>query len=196
MTYYYGPQTIDITSYDAFKNAVNGNGYDVDGSYGAQCVDAFMLLNYNLGYSAPYASTGGTGYAYGMWTVDSARTWNASDKYDLIYDKTQIKRGDMIVFAASYYYPTTGHNAFADEDYTNPSSIRVLGQNQLYGASFPTGGKCFNVEYTVLDTLFLGAFRLKQWQQPTPPVKKEAKHKFPWFIYTQKFHDKNNYGII
>lgn len=192
MAYYYGPQTIDITSYDTFRNAVLGNGYDVDYSYGAQCVDAFMLLNYNLGYVPPYASTGNTGYAYGMWTVESARIWNASDKYDLIYDKTQIKRGDMIVFSASYYYPTTGHNAFADENYrpNDPDHINVLGQNQLFGASFPTGGKCFNVEETILGSLFLGAFRLRQWQQPTPPGPTVRRGKFPWYLVARKIRDR------
>ena len=182
MANYWGPQVVDISSYDAFKAAVNGNGYDVDNTYGAQCVDAFMLINYNLGYAAPYASTGNTGYAYGMWTVEWARTWNASDKYELIYDKTQIKRGDMIIFAASYYYPTTGHNAFADEDYrpNDPDHINVLGQNQFYGVPFPNGGKCFNVEETILGNLFLGAFRYKGWIQPTPTVRTEVKDDFPW----------------
>lgn len=193
MAYYYGPQTIDITSYDTFRNAVNGNGYDVDYSYGAQCVDAFMLLNYNVGgYPYPYLRLGENGHSYEMWTDVTARLWNASDKYLLIYNKEQIKRGDMVVFSASYYYPTFGHNAFADEDYnpSDPDHLMVLGQNQLYGATFPTGGKCFNVEQTILGNLFLGAFRLIQWQHGPGPTPQITRSKFPWYLVARKLRNR------
>ena len=193
MAYYYGPTTVDITSYDTFKAATNGNGWDVDGLYGAQCVDAFMLINYNLGYPAPYAWAGPLGYSYEMWTEPTARARNASDKYDLIYNLSEVKRGDMIVFSSAVG-GGYGHNAFADENYNGQAYIQCLGQNQ-FGAPFPTGGACFNV-YGILSSAFLGAFRLKQWQQPTPPTPTTKKHKFPWFIYVNKWRDRNNYGII
>ena len=84
MANYWGPQTVDITSYDTFRNAILNNCYDLDGAFGAQCVDLFKLLNYNVGYPSPYANTGPDGYAYEMWSDATARAWNASDKYDLI----------------------------------------------------------------------------------------------------------------
>lgn len=177
MAYYYGPTTVDISSYDAFKAAVNGNGWDVDSSYGAQCVDAFMLINYNLGYPSPYAWAGPLGYSYEMWTDTTARARNASDKYDLIYNLTDVKRGDMIVFSSAVG-GGYGHNAFADEDYNGQEYINCLGQNQ-YGAPFPTGGACFNV-YGISSAAFLGAFRLKAWHSLPEPVFEEDEERFPW----------------
>lgn len=184
MAYYYGPTTVDISSYAAFKNAVYGNGWDVDGLYGAQCVDAFMLINYNLGYPSPYAWAGPLGYSYEMWTDLSARIRNASDKYDLIYNINDIQVGDMIVFDSSVG-GGFGHNAFADETYYGQAYIQCLGQNQ-YGAPFPTGGACFNV-YGISTAAFLGAFRLKQWHTTPPgPTPVLRRGKFPWFIISRR----------
>lgn len=186
MAYYYGPTTVNISSYDAFKADVNGNGWDVDGYYGAQCVDAFMLINYNLGYPDPYAWAGPLGYSYEMWTDTTARARNASDKYDLIYNLSDVKRGDMIVFSSAVG-GGYGHNAFADEDYNGQTYIPCLGQNQ-YGPSFPTGGACFNV-YGIQSAAFLGAFRLKQWHT-TPPSPSPARGgKFPWFLIARKLRN-------
>lgn len=178
--YHYGPTTVNITSYDTFKADVNGNGWDVDGLYGAQCVDAFMLLNYNLGYPAPYAWSGSNN-AKGMWTDPISRARNASDKYDLIYNLSDVKRGDMIIVDIW----TDGHNAFADEDYNGQTYLNCLGQNQ-YGDPFPTGGTCFNV-YPISVSNFLGAFRLKSWIPPVPPTPvNRSANKFPWVLYARK----------
>ena len=183
--YHYGPTTVNITSYDTFKAEVNGNGWDVDGLYGAQCVDAFMLLNYNLGYPSPYAWSGSNN-AKGMWTDPTSRARNASDKYDLIYNLSDVKRGDMIIVDIW----TDGHNAFADEDYNGQTYLNCLGQNQ-YGDSFPTGGACFNV-YPISVSNFLGAFRLKQWQ-PTPPTPADftRKSRLPLILATMRLHGKS-----
>ena len=181
--FHYEPTTVNITSYDTFKADVNGNGWDCDGLYGAQCVDAFMLLNYNLGYSSPYAWSGSND-AKGMWTDPISRARNASDKYDLIYNLSDVKRGDMIIVDIW----TTGHNAFADEDYTGQTYLNCLGQNQ-YGVSFPTGGACFNI-YPISTSNFLGAFRLKQWHSQGGGVaRKHAKQKFPFVLYAKKFRN-------
>ena len=194
MAYHYGPTTVDITSYDSFKAAVNGSGWDVDGIYGAQCVDAFMLLNYNLGYPSPYAWAGPLGYSYEMWTNPTARARNASDKYDLIYNLADVKRGDMIIFNSSVG-GGYGHNAFADEDYNGQTYIQCLGQNQ-YGAPFPTGGACFNV-YGISSGAFLGAFRLKSWgggPGPEPEVAEEYKKHFPWPVAWRSWNGFKRYG--
>ena len=186
MAYYYGPTTVDISSYSAFKDAVLGNGWDVDGLYGAQCVVAFMLINYNLGYPSPYAWAGPLGYSYEMWTDTTARARNASDKYDLVYNLSDVQVGDMIVFDSSVG-GGYGHNAFADEVYTGQQYIQCLGQNQ-YGPSFPTGGACFNV-YGISASAFLGAFRLKQWHSgPQPEPGLERGH-FPWFLIARKLRN-------
>lgn len=192
MANYTGPQVVDITSYDTFRAAVNGNGYNVNSDqYGAQCVDAFMLLNYNVGgYTFPYAKAEPNGYAYELWDDPTSRAWNASDKYTLIERLEDVQRGDMMVFGPSYYYPTFGHNTFADQNYnpSDPEHINALGQNQLNGVPFPGGGKCFNVEST-LTLNFLGAFRLKSWNStpPSPPVPPQSKRtsRLPLILMTR-----------
>lgn len=192
MANYYGPQTVDITSYDTFKAAVNGNGYDVnEDQYGAQCMDAFMLLNFNVGgYTFPYVKAEPNGYAYELWSNLASRVYNASDKYTLINRLEDVRRGDMMIFGPSYYYPTFGHNTLADENYNpnNPDWIKALGQNQLNGTPFPTGGKCFNVEST-MTLNFLGAFRLKTWDSVVPPsptpVTTERKSRLPLIMTTR-----------
>lgn len=193
MAHYTGLVTVDTTSYNDFKSAVLGNSYDVDRNYGAQCVDLFMLLNGNLGYPPPYVSTGLQGYAFELWTVLSSRYWNAGNWnvngwfYDLITDKTQIQKGDMIIMNATTDNPF-GHNCLADEPYNGTDTIRALGQNQAGGTPVPTGGTTAVLTDVGLDA-FLGAFRPKAWNN-TPAKKK--KHKFPWFIYQEQFRKQRN----
>lgn len=194
MAYYYGYQTVDITSYDTFKSAVNGNGFDCDYLYGAQCIDLFMLLNYNLGgviagyYDGPpYVKAGPNEYVSEAWTILSSRTYNASDNYDLIYNAWELKRGDMLIINGTTSNPP-GHNALCDEDYqiSHPGYVYCLGQNQG-GAYFPTGGACANVTGIYL-TFFLGAFRLKRWNSgPGPTPLKRGK--FPWFLIARKLRN-------
>lgn len=197
MAYYYGYVTVDVSSYDAFRAEVLGNGYDCDGLYGAQCLDAFMLLNYNIGgvsagyYDGPpYVKAGPNEYASECWTLLASRIYNASDNYDLIYNLSDVKRGDMIIFAGA-----PGHNALADADYDpiqHSQYIPCLGQNQG-GDYFPTGGACFNVIGNNVNA-FLGAFRLKRWH--TGPSPSTEKSKFPWFLIANKLRNKPFYDTL
>lgn len=193
MANYYGYQTVDISSYSSFRNTIMGNGYDCDNAYGAQCMDLFMLLNYNVGGypSPPYVSASPNGYAYELWSNPTSRAYNASNKYDLITSVSQLKRGDMIVTGATSAVPT-GHNAFCDADYdANRGYIPIVGQNQG-GTPFPSGGACVNsINWYYTD--FLGAFRLKRWQTPTPtPISGaiKSKKRFPWVLYANKLRNK------
>lgn len=43
MAEYTGPVKVDVSSYEAFREATLGNWYDVDGVYGAQCVDLSLI---------------------------------------------------------------------------------------------------------------------------------------------------------
>lgn len=190
MANYYGPQIVNVSSYDNFRNAIMGNGYEVDYLYGAQCIDLFKLLNYNLGYSSPYAKTGPNGYVSECWTVTESRTWNASDKYDLITNIADLKRGDMVIMNGTSSNPP-GHNSFCDADYgTYSGYIPMVGQNQG-GTPFPGGGAVTSVLNWPLDN-FLGAFRLKAWHTtpPTPTRKVTKPSKFPWSVYTRKLRNK------
>lgn len=146
-TYY----AVPIDSYDHFRNAVINKGYNIDGSYGAQCWDGVGLLWQQLGM---WLQTG-NGCAYGCWTLK--KDANAGTKFSLITEKAQIKKGDVLVFRTGEF----GHIGFADEDYNGGNSIRLLGQNQG-GAAYSGGGSCFNVINMSMAT-FLGAFRYSGW---------------------------------
>lgn len=156
-TYY----SVPYDTYEHFRTATMGNGYDVDGKYGFQCYDGAALLWQQLGM---FLSTGGTGAARGCW--EPAREQNKGTQFDLIYNKKDIKRGDVIVINAGTY----GHIFYADEDYKGGKYIAGYGQNQSADMKF-----C--VKNISLDT-FLGAFRYKGWEgTPTPTPKPDGKFK-------------------
>ena len=85
--------SVPINSYDAFRNATAGNGYDIDGSWGWQCWDGVALFWQQLGM---WLYTGSNSYAKECWTASRDR--NAGDQFDLIYNIADVKRGDVIVF--------------------------------------------------------------------------------------------------
>ena len=184
MAHYNGYVSLPTGTYNDFKNAVNGNSYEADGVAGCQCVDLIKELNYNLGFSSPYYDTGGTGYAWGGWTNTSARNFNAGTAYTLIYDKAQIKQGDVIVMNATPSNPA-GHICLANEDYNGTDFLSCLGQNQG-GAPAPGGGTTVNINTLGLND-FLGAFRLIAWQPPEP---EEEKKRFPWVLYARKLRER------
>lgn len=167
MAQYNGWRKVNVSSYDAFRKEVNGNGYDVDGSYGNQCYDGAAVMLYSA--TGRKLSTGGTGAARGCWEVESARRFNVGSEFELITDKTQIKRGDMLFWSMNSRW---GHVAFADADYNGSAYLPVLGENQKgNGSGYP-----FTVVNMNLAT-FLGAFRYKNWEvvepeQPTKPIAK------------------------
>lgn len=145
---------VDISSYDKFRAATIGNWYDVDGVYGAQCVDSAKLLWEQLGRAC---STGGTGGAYGCWTA--ARTANAGKDFDLITDKTKIKRGDVVVWGEGLC--KYGHIGFADADYKAGQKLPCYSQNQ--GGTDGQGAASAFCVKSYATAHILGAFRLKKW---------------------------------
>ncbi len=149
--------TVDISSYDAFRNATIGKAYDIDGEYGAQCWDGAALLWQQLGR---WLNTG-DGRARGTWL--NCRNENAGSDFNLIYSINDVKRGDVVVFDYNANFNAVdddgipfGHIAFADNDYTPGIGFNVYGQNQV-------GVSAFSVQYDVHVDSFLGAFRLKRW---------------------------------
>ena len=127
-----------------------------------------------------YPQTGPNLYASECWTV--SRDANAGDSFDLIYNFTDVKRGDCIVIASSPI-STTGHIAFADENYNGSIMMNLLGQNQVDPS--PIYGHIPTVTNVDVGTYFLGAFRYKQWGSgpgPTPVIRS----KFPWVLYSRK----------
>lgn len=189
---------ININSYDEFRadalaRATQGLGYDVDGYYGYQCWDLAAELWMNIPEfqnSGLWPHTGPNLAAMECWTV--SRDANAGNSFDLIYNFNEVKRGDVIVIGSSPV-SSVGHIAFADQDYAGYSYMNLLGQNQVNPSA--VYGHIPTVTWLGVGAYFLGAFRYKQWQRPTPKAKTQ-KHKFPWYIYTKKINNKNNYGII
>lgn len=168
-------QNVNISSYQAFFNQMNGNGVDVDGYYGYQCWDACAVLWYKLGWTL---YTGSLGVAYECWTQSRNQNTHAPT-ITQVTNKANIKKGDVIVFNAySSGFLDAGHIAYANEDYNGTNYIDIFGQNQGAGSN-PTTGKPFNVINVSLNG-FLGGFRYDAWQQPTPPPPTTTKKKKPF----------------
>lgn len=196
MAFITGYVSLPVDSYDSFKNAVLGNGYDADGSYGDQCWDLTAELWHNVGFPTGYPHTGANHYASECWTAsrEANTSYNGVEYFDLIYNLSDIKKGDVIVWNGSTQYPA-GHIALADEDYNGTGSIKVLGQNQ--GSSGtptpipnPQGGTTANVA-SVGTINFLGAFRYKEWHV-TPPPTPDTKSNFKWVLYARKLNNRRN----
>lgn len=154
---------ISIGSYDQFRAQVLGNGFDIDGAYGNQCWDGCALLWQQIGRTLQT----GNGCAYGCWTLK--RDANAGSNFELIANKANVKRGDVVVFQGGQY----GHIGFADENYLGGTYIKLLGQNQ----GGPNGN--FNV-INMSMAGFIGAFRFKGWvaspsnPQPVPTTPQKS----------------------
>lgn len=172
-------------TYDEFRAAVNGRAYNLDGLWGPQCWDGIELL-YTQNDIGQHFITG-NGVAKGCWLNANARAINGSGHFRQIISRTDIKRGDIIVFNTySGWYGSTGHVAYADEDYNGSTMIRILGQNQGPGSG--SQGTPFNIRNSYLGAAFLGAFRYDRWEStpPTPPTPtpqtKWQEEEFPWPI--------------
>lgn len=173
MAQYNGYVSIPHTSYDVWRAATIGNGYNADYAYGNQCWDfpAECYFQYGLRLITKPA---GNGTAADCWNVSR----NANSRYPFISltGVENIKRGDIIVWNSNQY-SSTGHIAFADEDYNGTNYLNCLGQNQGQGSSGPV-----NVTRLSLNN-FLGVFRNTEWaapEPPTPPAEGDKKRKFPW----------------
>ena len=174
MAQFNGYVKVAHATYQQFRDATLGNGYNVDKAYGNQCWDFCALLWWQYGLTL---HTGPKGWASECWTV--SRTLNAVPPFTQVTSISDIKRGDCVVFKGTSNYPT-GHIAFADEDYKD-GMIRMnfLGQNQGQGSLNPS-----NIANISLAN-FIGAFRNSDWATSKPSTKDEKKHKFPWAIAWQ-----------
>lgn len=177
--------SVPHSSYQEFRDAVIGRGFDLDGLHGYQCWDGVDLLyqQSDVGqylYTAYNIDPTLNGYAKTCWSYEPAKNRNGSGHFTKIYDKTEIKRGDILVFdTLNGWYGTAGHICFADEDYNGTNTIAGLGQNQGSGSN-PNTGTPFNINNQNLSA-FLGAFRYDGWQQPVPPTPTTTKKKhFPY----------------
>lgn len=170
-------------SYQEFRNATLGNGYNVDyystrpyGGYGNQCWDFCALLYWQYGLTLVTKAGGGT--AADCWNV--SRAVNSRLPFTSLEGKENVKRGDILVWNSNAY-SSTGHIAFADEDYNGTNNINCLGQNQGQGTMAGSNIKELNFNN------FLGIFRNTEWLvSPTPPTPTETKKRFPFVLYSHK----------
>ena len=151
-------------TYDVWRSATLGNGYNVDyyyrGGYGNQCWDYCALLYWQYGLTLVTKAGGGT--AYDCWNV--SRAINSRYPFQAITGVQNIRIGDIIITKSPA--SSTGHICFADEDYNGTLNLNCLGQNQRGGGNgYPA----------TLDNMslvgFLGIFRNTNWQgspSPTP----------------------------
>ena len=142
--------SVPIGTFEQFMAAVNGNSYDIDGAYNAQCWDGAALLWQQLGLVL-YT---GNGLAIGCW--DLKRDINKYDQFDLIDKVDNLRVGDVVVMRPNHIGFFVGWNG---------SAMQILGQNQMGTGN----GAPFNV-VNIAKGAFAGAFRYKGWNvvQPTP----------------------------
>lgn len=170
MAQYNGYVVVAHATYQEFRDATLGNGYNVDNYAGNQCWDLPALLYWQYGLTL-YTRPGGSGTAEDCWTI--SRAANSVPPFISVYNKNEIKRGDIIVFAGNVTTPT-GHIAFADEDYNGTNFLNCLGQHQ--GGAGQTDPS--NITNLNLNG-FLGVFRNTDWQH-APEPEEPKKDKFPW----------------
>lgn len=157
----------DISSPETYKNAVLGKCIDLDGKYGAQCVDLFA--DFHFQYTGRWLSTNGSGAARGLW---DAREQNAGGDYDLITDPTQLQAGDWVILDGGQY----GHVGMALGGYNN-GYVALLGENQGGEGCYGGGAKA-NIINMNLKT-FRGAFRPKMYVKVEPEPEPEPELPIP-----------------
>lgn len=189
MTIYIGFVTLPTDSYANWKAATLGNGFDYDQIWGCQCVDLCNEFWQNVGFAAGYPLTGPNQSAYECWTVNRNNniSYNGTQYFDLIYNLSDVKQGDVIVWNYKQDVPA-GHIGFADEDYDGSGYIMVLGQNQGGGVPYPSGGTTTSLNKLGTDN-FLGAFRYKPWHE-TPPPPTPTTTRFPWVLYARNMRKR------
>lgn len=147
-----------MKTYSQFKNSVLGKGFNVDGSFGAQCWDGYA--QFCIENNVPYANCTATGYAHDIWTQ---RKTNGTLKY---FDEvTNMEPGDVAVFKVTPSTPYS-HIAIFDSDAGNGYG-NFLGQNQG-GSPYPGGGGVFNITKLPYSATFDTAFRLKVTTKQSP----------------------------
>lgn len=173
MAHYTGYLEVPHATFQEWRDATIGNGYNVDYYWGEQCWDYVALLYWQYGLTL--VTKAGGGGAQDCWLV--SRQQNSQPPFESLTGKQNIKRGDILVWGNM----SVGHIAFADEDFNpnDPNNIMSLGQNQAgNGSGWPV-----NVVKHTLNG-FLGIFRNTEWtSSPTPPptpTETVRKKKFPF----------------
>lgn len=167
----------------AFRNEIIGKGYDMDGSYGAQCWDGADLFWEKQVGRRLMTKPGGNGVARQCWEV--SRKYNAGTEFSLITDRNKILYGDWMVYGGN----PAGHIAMSVSKNLG-GYTRILGQNQG-GAPYPGGGSKFNEINFSLNN-FLGAFRFKYKEESMAIVRDRAIRLLRVYLHGEPTKDQVN----
>lgn len=133
-----------MKSAKAFVSTYLYGGYDIDGSYGMQCVDgAKIWMQYFLG---SWQATN-TGWAAGYATNKYNRAWFKNKGCTWIEDVSQLKNGDLCIWArgSSCYLTHVGmyYNGqiFGMNQGTGVFTLKTL-KLDIIGAWRPPNGTC------------------------------------------------------
>lgn len=163
MAQYNGYVDVAHNTYDAFRSATLGNGYNVDNQDYNQCWDFCALLWHQYGLTLITKAGGGT--ARECWT--NSRYANAVPPFTSLEGRENILRGDCVVFWNGDPN-SAGHIAFADQDWAdnNNGYLNFLGQNQGQGIYAPSNIASLNTN------IVIGIFRNTNWNgtPPEPPI--------------------------
>lgn len=168
----------DFTSFNAFISTTNGRSIG-----NGECWDYINLIWSHLGsryYTYPPSDPTSTNHGV-KWGVLNAEalSYNIITGLTYISDKTQLKRGDIVVSLEGTY----GHAGFINSDYSGEHNYGFYTQNYAGRRS------------VALDTYdlhdFGGAFRYNAWTTPPVPSSgsKVTRRKFKWAIYANKLRE-------
>lgn len=168
----------NFDNFDSFIASTNGQTI---GS--GECFDYINLIWNHLGsryYTYPPSDPSATNHGV-KWGVLNAEALAANQITGLLYisDKTQLKRGDIVVSTDGIY----GHAGFINEDYDGDRTYGLYTQNYA-------GRRSVALDFYNLHD-FGGAFRYLAWNTPpTPTATRKSSQRFPWAIYAHKLRSK------
>lgn len=168
---------VDYTTFDTFIATTNGTTIG-----NGECWDYVNLVWSHLGsryYTYPPSNPSATNHGI-KWGVlnNEARNANTINHLTYISDKTQLKRGDIVITTSGTY----GHGGFMDEDWSGNKKYHIYSQN--YAGRRKVGRDYYNLND------FGGAFRYDAWESspPVPPTPtRTKKSNFKWVLYSRKF---------
>ena len=165
----------DFSTFDSFISTTNGQTIGQ-----GECWDYINLIWNHLGgvyYTYPPSDPSATNHGV-KWGVLNPEALSANQIAGLTYisDKTQIKRGDIVVSTDGEF----GHAGFINEDYDSDRTYGFYTQNY-------NGRRSVALDYYDLHD-FGGAFRYNAWH-PSPYFTRSIS-KFPWVLYARKIRGR------
>lgn len=173
-------------TFNNWKSATTGNSYVVDNTK-PLCWNYITELWYNVGFPTGYPLMGVSDFPAEIWILNrqANASYNGTTYFNLVYEKEDIKKGDVIVLSGLGNYSDI---AIANEDYnsSHPSYLSVLIEG-YQGSAYVSLLSSFPIND------FIGGFRYIAWNgtPPTPPPVPTLKRKrFPWVLYANKLRNK------